>query len=192
VTLQLPSLLTMDHSARAGEDLPLHTYFLDSELCGGNGWPTLVIPSVADANLAPKGHHTLHATMTEPYGPWAELSRASEEYQRRKAQRAEQLMELIRQIIPDMDDRVHTQFCGSPISHARFLTRHRGAYGPKNLLTLTGMMPTAVQPLPNLLCCGDSVFPGCGTPAVSANGMWAANSLVSVSEHSNLMSAIGL
>ena len=78
----------------------MHTYFLESTLTGSNGWPTIVIPSVPDPTLAPDGCHVLHATMTEPYAPWAALPRGGPEYERLKAERGAVLMGLVRQVRP--------------------------------------------------------------------------------------------
>lgn len=76
----------------------MHTYFLESPLTGSNGWPTIVVPSVPDPSLAPEGCHVLHATMTEPYAPWAALPRGGPEYERLKAERGDVLMGLVRQV----------------------------------------------------------------------------------------------
>lgn len=100
--------------------------------------------------------------------------------------------ERLLQIIPDIDDRVVVSAVGTPATHARFLRRARGAYGPANLLTMSGALPQAVKPLANVFCCGDSVFPGAGTPAVAANGMWVANTLVPVGTHSKMLDDIGV
>jgi phytoene dehydrogenase-like protein len=76
----------------------MHTYFLESEHNGANGWPTIVIPSVPDPSLAPSGHHVLHATMAAPYRPWEGLDRGSDAYEERKRMGGEVLMGLVRQV----------------------------------------------------------------------------------------------
>jgi phytoene dehydrogenase-like protein len=96
------------------------------------------------------------------------------------------------QIIPDIDARVVVSCIGTPHTHARFLRRKCGTYGPANLLTLTGTLPTAVRPLDNVYCCGDSVFPGVGTPAVAASGMWVANTLTPLKDHLALLARLGV
>lgn len=96
------------------------------------------------------------------------------------------------QIIPDIDERLTLSFVGSPKSHARFLRRKHGTYGPKNLLTMAGALPRAVKPLENMYCCGDSVFPGVGTPAVAASGMWVANTIMPLRSHMHIMDDLKL
>ena len=83
-------------------------------------------------------------------------------------------------------------YIGTPKSHARFLHRKNGTYGPKNLLTMAGALPKAVKPLENMYCCGDSVFPGVGTPAVASSGMWVANTIMGVDEHLQMLDNVKL
>ena len=51
-------------------------------------------------------------------------------------------------------------------------------------------MPGAGTPIPRLLCCGDSVFPGIGVPAVAASGCIAAHSLVGVGQHYQMLQRV--
>ena len=76
----------------------MHTYFLESDRNGANGWPTIVIPSVPDPSLAPAGKHVLHATMAAPIREWLHLERGSEEYEGLKRSRGEVLMDFVRQV----------------------------------------------------------------------------------------------
>lgn len=76
----------------------MHTYFLESEHNGANGWPTIVIPSVPDPALAPAGMHVLHATMAAPIREWLHLERSSAEYAKLKRDRGEILMQYVRQV----------------------------------------------------------------------------------------------
>ena len=79
---------------------------------------------------------------------------------------------------------------GSPLTHARFLRRHEGTYGPE-LFTKNGeTVPYASTAIPGLLHCGDSTFPGIGVPSASASGINAANTLVSPLEQIALMNEL--
>lgn len=80
---------------------------------------------------------------------------------------------------------------GTPLTHRRFLRRNRGTYGPA-IKAGEATFPGHSTPIPQLFCCGDSTFPGIGVPAVAASGAIVANSLVSVSQHSELLDAVGI
>ena len=97
---------------------------------------------------------------------------------------------MVTRVIPDIRDRVEVEMVGTPLTHQHFLNRHHGTFGPKNLLKMD-TFPEAVCPLPRLYCCGDSTFPGAGTPAVASSGMWVANSLVPVWEHWRALDVLG-
>ena len=58
---------------------------------------------------------------------------------------------------------------GSPLTHERFLRRHRGTYGPELRAGERGF-PSAYSKVDGLLLCGDSTFPGIGVPAVAGSG----------------------
>ena len=49
-----------------------------------------------------------------------------------------------------------------------------------------------LTPIPGLLVCGDSTFPGIGLPAVAASGAICANTLVPVSQHIALLEELGV
>ena len=74
----------------------------------------------------------------------------------------------------------------SPLTHERFLRRTRGTYGPP-LFVGDETIPYAATPVPGLLHCGDSTFPGIGVPSAAGSGMNAANTLVSPFEQLQLM-----
>ncbi len=146
------------------------------------------IPSVLDPTLAPRDKHVIHVYTpgNEPYDLWQGLDRRSSAYQDLKQQRGAALWKALERVIPDVRDRVELDLMGTPLTHERFLRRYRGTYGPA-LAAGSATFPGAKTPLPGLLCCGDSTFPGIGLPAVAASGMIAANSLASVTQHQALL-----
>lgn len=149
------------------------------------------IPSVLDPSLAPAGKHVIHVYTpgNEPFSIWQGMERNSEEYALLKLERAKVMWEALERIIPDIRSRCEVSLVGTPLTHARFLRRHRGSYGPA-IAAGTGLFPGGTTPLPGLLCCGDSTFPGIGLPAVAASGMMAANTIASVQQHLQLLSDI--
>ena len=150
------------------------------------------IPSVLDPSLAPPGKHVVHAytPATEPYSVWEGLSRSSEEYKAQKRERAEVLYSVIEKAIPDVRERVEVEMIGTPLTHSRFLHRDRGTYGGYGWVGSGSVAPSPTTPIDGLMLVGDSSFPGPGVPAVAASGAIAANSLVSVAQHYNVLSRI--
>ena len=51
----------------------------------------------------------------------------------------------------------------TPLTHQRFLNRHKGSYGPA-IRAGEASFPFPGTPVDGLLVCGDSVFPGIGVP----------------------------
>ena len=150
------------------------------------------IPTILDPSLAPDGKHVLHAyyAANEPWEPWANVERGSAAYRALKEERAQRLWEAVETIIPDVRDRVEVEMVGSPLTHARFLHRHEGTYGPPIFAEAGDTIPYAATPIPKLLHCGDSTFPGIGVPSAAASGMNAANTLVSPLQQLALMNEL--
>jgi carotene isomerase len=134
------------------------------------------IPTVWDANMAPPGHHALHAYTMESFEPWQNLDPA--DYQARKREKAEPLFLALEKVIPDLRDRIVLELIGTPLTHSRYLRRHQGSYGP-GIKAGKAMFPGCKTPIRGLYRVGDSTTPGIGVPAVAASGILCANTLVS-------------
>jgi carotene isomerase len=131
------------------------------------------IPSVWDATLARKNHHVVHAYTLEPYTGWEKDTC----YEDKKKQKAQSLYSAIAKIIPDIKQRVVLELIGTPLTHAAYLRRYQGTYGPA-IAAGKGMFPGQNTPIKGLYRVGDSTMPGIGVPAVAASGILCANSLV--------------
>ena len=94
-------------------------------------------------------------------------------------------------IIPDIRGRIEIEMVGTPLTHARFLRRQHGSYGPA-FRAGQAVFPFGTTPIKDLYCCGDYVFPGIGLPAVAASGAVVANTLVPLKKHIELLDSIGL
>ncbi|KAK9162047.1 hypothetical protein Syun_002949 [Stephania yunnanensis] len=155
----------------------------------------VLMQSALSKELAPPGKHILHAYTpgTEPYGLWEGLDRRSSEYKNLKAERSEVMWRAVERAIGSgfKRENCEVKLVGTPLTHQRFLRRNRGTYGPA-IQAGKDTFPGHSTPVPQLFCCGDSTFPGIGVPAVAASGAIVANSLVSVSLHSQLLDAIGI
>ena len=133
------------------------------------------IPTVWDTNLAPEGHHTVHAYTLEPYAGW----QRDENYQEKKRQRSQSLYRALEKVIPDIRERTVLELIGTPLTHAHYLRRYQGTYGPA-IAAGKGVFPSCQTPIAGLYRVGDSTMPGIGVPAVAASGILCANSLVSL------------
>ena len=178
------------------KDLDLHHIIVNSWDKGVDAEQNVVLISIAsviDPSLAPQGKHCLHAyyPATEPFEIWQALDRASPEYQALKEERSQGLWRAVEKIIPDIRSRAEVVEIGTPLTHQRYLRRHKGSYGP-GIVAGQGMFPFPPTPVPGLLICGDSTFPGIGLPAVAASGTIAANTVSSVWDHLKMLDDIGL
>ncbi|XP_022136819.1 prolycopene isomerase, chloroplastic [Momordica charantia] len=180
------------------EDLGIHHIVVNDWDRGVDADQNVVlisVPSVLSPDLAPPGKHVLHAYTpgTEPYALWEGLDRRSSEYKNLKAQRSEVMWRAVERALGEgfKREKCEVKLVGSPLTHQRFLRRNRGTYGPA-IEAGKASFPGHSTPIPQLYCCGDSTFPGIGVPAVAASGAIVANSLVSTSQHSQLLDAIGI
>ena len=181
-------------------DLDMHHIVVNSWDAGVDSPQNMVlvsIPSIIDPSMAPEGKHVVHAYTpgTEPYSIWEGLDPKGPEYKALKEERAEVLWRAVEKAIPDVRQRCEITMIGTPLTHQRFLRRHRGAYGGRGWVAegKTGSgLPSVTTPIERLICVGDSCFPGPGVPAVAAAGTIAAHSLVKTSQQMEMLSRIGL
>jgi len=151
--------------------------------------------SKLDPDLAPAGHGVIHAYTAgnEPFSVWEKLEQNSPEYKELKRVRSECIYEAIERRIPNVREAVVVEQVASPLTHSRFLRRHRGNYGlavsAKSPAMGDGskdLLPPASTPLLNYFRCGDSTTAGIGIPAVASSGAQAANAIMSVDEQLKL------
>jgi carotene isomerase len=145
------------------------------------------IPSVWDPQLAPAGHHVVHAYTLESAAGWVKDA----DYPARKQQKAEILYSALKRVIPDIRDRVVLELIGTPLTHSRFLRRYHGTYGP-GIAAGQGMFPSCRTPIGGLYRVGDSTTPGIGVPAVAASGILCANALVKPEQTRALLQSLRL
>jgi len=108
-----------------------------------------------------------------------------------KAERCDFLWKAIERSIPDVRQRVviNANFSSSPKTHERFNRRYKGTFGPA-WRAGEAKFPYPKTEIPGLFCCGDSVFPGIGVPAVAASGANAASSTVPVWKHISMLNRL--
>jgi len=164
------------------------------------------IPSLLDPSVCPPGKHVIHVYSSggEPYETWEALEPGSAEYEAYKEERGDVLWRALENCIPDARERAEFHIVGSPLAHEAFLRRDRGTYGMAwaagtsapyaGLLRFTPIpfpFPNLKTPVDGLLRCGDSCFPGIGTPSAAASGVIAANTIVNVETHIAMLEEIG-
>jgi len=162
------------------EDLGIHhVVFKNWDITAPQNMVNICIASALDPALAPAGHHVVHAYTAgnEPYEVWEGLKPKSAAYEALKLERSAVLWQAMEKIIPDIRERTKLQLVGTPLTHERYLRRHRGTYGAGYRADQGQVFPGATTPLPGLLCCGDSTMPGIGVPAVVISGMIAAGAV---------------
>jgi phytoene dehydrogenase-like protein len=162
------------------------------------------MPSLIDDSVCPPGKHVIHVYSSggEPYEAWENLKPNTPEYEAYKKERGEVLWKAVERAIPDIRERAEFHILGSPLAHEAFLRRDRGTYGMawaagnaapysglvKNLLPFP--FPNMKTPVDGLLRCGDSCFPGIGTPSAAASGVIAANTMTHVDNHMAMLKEI--
>ncbi|MBD2464183.1 carotene isomerase [Oscillatoria sp. FACHB-1407] len=133
------------------------------------------IPTLLDPSLAPPNHHILHVFTPSWIEDWQGLT--TTDYQHKKEQTANRLIDRLNKIFPGVSDALDYQEAGTPRTHRRFLGRDDGTYGPipsRKLMGLLGM-PFNRTAVPGLYCVGDSTFPGQGLNAVAFSGFACAH-----------------
>jgi prolycopene isomerase len=133
------------------------------------------IPTLLDPDLAPVGHHIIHAFTPSWMDSWQDLPPS--EYEAKKEQVAGEIIERLTAIFPGLEAGLDYMEVGTPRSHRRFLGREDGTYGPiptRKLMGLLGM-PFNRTAVPGLYCVGDSTFPGQGLNAVAFSGFACAH-----------------
>ncbi|ACK70676.1 carotene isomerase [Gloeothece citriformis PCC 7424] len=128
------------------------------------------IPTLLDPNLAPQGHHIIHAFTPSWIKHWQGLT--PKDYQQKKEEAAGRIIERLEQILPGISQGLDYQEVGTPRTHRRFLGRVDGTYGPIPRYKLPGLltMPFNRTSISGLYCVGDSTFPGQGLNAVAFSG----------------------
>lgn len=175
-----PSFLSL-HMGVAAEVIPAHAachhILLENwdHMEDSQGTLFVSIPTLLDPELAPPGHHIIHAFTPSWVSEWQGLS--TDDYRQKKEQAANNLIKRLEKIFPGLDLGLDYLEVGTPRTHRRFLGREDGTYGPIPTQRLWGLlgMPFNRTAIPGLYCVGDSTFPGQGLNAVAFSGFACAH-----------------
>ena len=207
-TLKDHAAWTAAEDAATGDKNPAHLIVQDwgRSMQDSQNLCSFFIPSLLDPSVCPPGKHVIHVYSSggEPYETWEALEPGSAEYEAYKEERGDILWRALENCIPDARERAEFHIVGSPLAHEAFLRRDRGTYGMAwaagtsapyaGLLRFTPIpfpFPNLKTPVDGLLRCGDSCFPGIGTPTAAASGVIAANTIVNVETHIAMLEEIG-
>ena len=140
------------------------------QMDGEQGTAFVSIPTLLDPDLAPPGHHIVHAFTPSDLEHWTGLAPSA--YCQKKEADAQRLVQRLSRIWPGLEDAIEHRDVGTPRTHRRFLGRSRGSYGPVPARRLPGLLPMPLNRtgIPGLYCVGDSCFPGQGLNAVAFSG----------------------
>jgi len=177
---QSPSFLSLHLGVRADvvpQNADCHHILLEEwdRMEASQGTIFVSIPTLLDPDLAPPGHHIIHAFTPSWLQEWQILSRGA--YEQKKAAAARNLIGRLESIFPGLDAGLDYMEVGTPRTHRRFLGRSGGTYGPIPRRKLRGLlgMPFNRTAIPGLYCVGDSTFPGQGLNAVAFSGFACAH-----------------
>jgi phytoene dehydrogenase-like protein len=178
------------------DSLPIHHVWVGDWQRGIGSERNMLVfsmPSRLDPQLAPEGHHVLHAysPANEPWELWRDLEPGSSAYEALKAERCGIFREVLSQLVPDLADRIVLELQGTPHTHRRYLRVHQGSYGPA-IGADRSPFPGGSTPIEGLQLCGAGVFPGIGVPPVAVSGAMAAHSFVPAAQQKALVRELGL
>ncbi len=133
------------------------------------------IPTLLDPTLAPPENHIVHAFTPSSMECWNHLT--NKEYLAKKKIDGDRLIAKLENLFPGLSENITHKEIGSPKTHERFLSRHKGSYGPIPLMRLPGLLPMPFNStnIQDLYCVGDSCFPGQGLNAVAFSGFACAH-----------------
>jgi prolycopene isomerase len=175
-----PSFLSLHMGVKAEilpPDTECHHILLENweKMTDAEGTLFVSIPTLLDPNLAPPGHHIIHAFTPHWIDGWQGIS--AKEYAIKKEEAAERIIDRLEKIFPGLNTGLDYLEVGTPRTHRRFLGREDGTYGPIPRQKLWGLlgMPFNRTAIPGLYCVGDSTFPGQGLNAVAFSGFACAH-----------------
>ena len=178
------------------ENLPIHAINVENwerGITAERNIAVFSIPSVLDKEMAPKGKHVLHGytPANEPWEIWEKLDPNTSKYKDLKEERCFIFINILKKIIPDIDERIDIKMLGTPLTHKKFTNTYCGSYGPA-ISAAKGLFPGCKTPIRNLFACGSSTFPGIGIPAVSASGAYAAEKIIGKKDFKKLLKKIDI
>lgn len=138
-------------------------------------WIFLSCPTMKsnEPGIAPPGHHILEIATVCPYKPFEDLHKKDPKaYKAKKREVYQQIMESVRELVPDINTYVRMKVYGTPTTSEFYLGQPQGnIYGAKLVPNQVGLNRLGyATELPNLFFVGASAgYPS--VPGVISNGM---------------------
>ena len=164
----LPAGIPEHHQVIAGYDQPL-----------GEGRSVFIsLSPAADANRAPEGERAVTVSTHTRVAPWRTLlDNDPDAYAQRKQEYADQMIDLVARVIPDIRSALTLTLAGTPVTYEFYTMRAMGMVGgfPQTSLLKARGPRTGIQ---NLRLVGDSIFPGQSTAGVTLGAMRVAEDVM--------------
>jgi phytoene dehydrogenase-like protein len=129
-----------------------------------------------DKTRAPVGHRAITVSTHTKLGKWWELFESKrDEYENRKNQYQERILNTANEILPGLRERIKLCLPGTPVTFQRFTGREKGwvgGYPQESIFSTYG--PRLGN---GLWMVGDSTFPGQSVPAVLLGGLRASRAI---------------
>ena len=136
----------------------------------------IMIPSKADASLAPRGGASMTLIKLVPQDETAGWDRKAKGYNERKHLYADGMIAEVEKVIPGLSKHIVYRQESSPRTFERYAWTTSGSiYGS----SWDSPHPPIKSPVPNLYLAGSGVFPGPGVEAVVISGALAASEIYS-------------
>ena len=161
-------------------DLPDHHQII-ADMRGALGETRSIFISMSpewDTSRAPAGHRAVTVTThTDVQAWWDVLARDRSEYDARKADYTERMLDNIDRAIPGFKRAVTLTMAGTPVTYQFYTGRHKGMVGgfPQTSLFKARSPRTGI---PNVRLVGDSIFPGQSTAGVTLGAMRVADDVL--------------
>jgi C-3',4' desaturase CrtD len=163
------------------EDLPLHHQVILREPFGEGNTAFLTLNPTWDAGRAPDGKRALTISTHTALEPWWQAhDHDKDEYEKRKQQYTERLLDAAEIAIPHLREAAHLIMPGTPVSFQRFTKRAWGWVGGFPQTSLFRFWGPRLAP--GIWMVGDSIFPGQSTAAVALGGLRVAKLVAEANE----------
>jgi len=157
---------------------PMEVFVDDPDSVEGHG-VTLYLPSHIDKTLAPEGMFsvTISTVSSQKWPSPFESAYQTEEYNRKKLQEANKVLDLIEKQMPGFRQHIQCMEIATPSTLERYTLKNWGNLGgPKQALGQEMMKrPKARTEWKNLFFCGDSTVMGLGALPATVSGVGATN-----------------